>query len=452
MTTDAHWDPAQDTRDWASRCEEHLARVPDLVQRLVAVSPFYRSRLTGFETARTADRGWLADLPFTTKDDLHAAQEAISDEHPLGALQCAPTSDLVQVIASSGTTGLPVFFGLTAADWRSWRHGIANLFFTAGVRRGSVVALTTGMPMVAGGLPFADGIREAGATLAWVGGQTTARMASIVERLKVGVLVGTASFAQFFADACGQALGRPARELSVTTLIGGGEPGLGEPEIRQRVAEGWGATRVSEIMGLGDVMSGLWAECDQAGGMHFTAGRDVLVELIDPDGGAHVAWDAGAEGEAVYTTLTREATPVLRYRSRDHLRVMATSCACGRAAPRVRCVGRTDDMLIYKAMNVFPSAIRDVVLREFGRSLTGAMRIRKSHPGQVRFDEAIPLEVEVGDGLEPAVVTDLRTGIAEAVRRQLRVRVDVEPVATGTIPVGAYKNPLTYVREDGASA
>jgi hypothetical protein len=109
-------------------------------------------------------------------------------------------------------------------------------------------------------------------------------------------------------------------------------------------------------------------------------------------------------------------------------------------------------MLIYKAMNVFPSAIRDVVLREFGRSVTGAMRIRKAHAGQVRFDQAIPLEVDVGDGLEPAVVADLRAGIAEAVRRQLRVRVDVEPVAAGTIPVGASKNPLTYVREDGASA
>ncbi len=99
--------------------------------------------------------------------------------------------------------------------------------------------------------------------------------------------------------------------------------------------------------------------------MHFNAQRSVAVELIDPAMGTRVAWQDGAEGEAVYTTFEREATPALRYRSADHMMVVATSCACGRTSPKVRCVGRTDDMLIYKAMNVFPSAIRDIVLSGF---------------------------------------------------------------------------------------
>jgi hypothetical protein len=107
-------------------------------------------------------------------------------------------------------------------------------------------------------------------------------------------------------------------------------------------------------MGLGDVMSLLWAECEAEGGMHFCGQRSVAVELIDPASGAVLPWEEGVRGEAVYTTFAREATPVLRYRSADHLVVTAMSCPCGRTSPRIRCVGRTDDMLIYKAMNVFP--------------------------------------------------------------------------------------------------
>jgi phenylacetate-CoA ligase/benzoylacetate-CoA ligase len=428
--------------------QAQLGELPGLVERLVSCSPYYRRRLSGTAAPAGDLMAWLRDVPFTTKEDLREAQENLDADRPLGELQCVPTTELVQVITSSGTTGAPTLFGLTAADWRSWRHVVANVYWTAGVRRSSVVALTTGMAMVAGGLPYADGIRATGATLAWVGGQTTPRMAQLLQRLGVDVLVGTASFTSHFAEVCEQVLGRPSSSLAVRTVIGGGEPGLGLPEIRQRIATAWGASRVSEVMGLGDVLAGMWAECGHGHGMHFVAAPDVLVELIDPRTHEHVPWEDGAEGEAVYTTLAREATPVLRYRSRDHLKVTGTRCGCGRAAPTVRCVGRTDDMLIYKAMNVFPSAIRDVVLAGFAPSLTGAMRLRKNTADQVRFDEPIPLELEVTMRLDAPEVRQLVSRIEEAVREQLRVRVRVEPLTPGTIPVGAYKNALTYVADD----
>ena len=120
--------------------------------------------------------------------------------------------------------------------------------------------------------------------------------------------------------------------------------------------------------------------------MHFNAQRSVAVELIDPATGARIPWRDGAEGEAVYTTFEREATPALRYRSADHVVVMSTSCACGRTSPKIRCIGRTDDMLIYKAMNVFPSAIRDIVLSKFSDVVEPYMRIWKDRvePGEVR--------------------------------------------------------------------
>src|SRR5699024_6130728 len=123
-------------------------------------------------------------------------------------------------------------------------------------------------------------------------------------------------------------------DLGLRTLIGGGEPGLAQPQIRDGVQAAWGGPRISETMGLGDVMSGMWAECEAGQGMHFTGARNVMVELIDPHTGDPLPWRTGVRGEAVYTTFTREATPVVRYRSKDHMEVVGTECACGRTAPR----------------------------------------------------------------------------------------------------------------------
>lgn len=435
------------SQDWSTTLERMSLQVPDMLERLSSGSPVWSEKFSQVEFSQHSSFEALRDLPFTTKDELRSFQADATPAQPLGGLQIAKTDDLVQVISSSGTTGSPVFFGLTQNDWNSWKKLIGNGFHTAGVEKGSMTALTTGMPMVAGGIAYADGIREAGGSLAWVGGQTMPRMAMMVQNLGVSVLVGTASFATFFAEKCEAELGRSATELSVRTIIGGGEPGLGVAEIRARVANAWGATRVSEIMGLGDVLPMLWAECSEGNGMHFTAAPDVLVELINPESGEHVPWEPGAQGEAIYTTLTREASPVLRFRSRDHMQIMSVSCPCGRQTPTVRCVGRTDDMLIYKAMNVYPSAIRDIAINVGGDAVTGMMRIRKDNSTQVRFDYPIPLEVEINDSLSAIAQQKVSDSIAEAIRQQLRVRVAPEILKPGTIPIGAYKNSLIYVRD-----
>jgi phenylacetate-CoA ligase/benzoylacetate-CoA ligase len=201
-------------------------------------------------------------------------------------------------------------------------------------------------------------------------------------------------------------------------------------------------------MGVGDVLPAMWSECHIGQGMHFTAAPDILVELIDPDTLDRVPWEVGALGEAVYTTLTRESSAVVRFRSRDHLQVVAVDCPCGRTSPMIRCIGRTDDMLIYKAMNVYPTAIRDVVLDLASPYLTGIMRIRKDTADQVRFDNAIPLEVEVRDDVDRGEAAGALAAAEGLVRQKLRVRVDIEAVPTGVIPVSSYKNALTYVGDN----
>lgn len=442
MTT-ALFHPDVDTRPWGQLREQQLADFAPLLARL-RTAEAWREKLAGAPDG-AGDEDALREIPFTTKADLRGAQAETTADRPLGALQLAATEDLRQITSSSGTTGTPVFFGLTGYDLDRWRHLIGNAYRTAGVRPGTRVAHTTGMAIVAGGLPYADGIREAGGALAWIGGQTVPRMAVGMARTRADVLVATASFSAHFAKRCEEELGVPAAELGVHTVISGGEPGVGVPHIRQSILDAWGASRVSEFMGLGDVLPAMWAECEQGGGMHFTAAPDVFVELIDPDSGAHVPWEPGATGEAVYTTLTREASPVLRFRSRDQMQVQTVDCACGRTSPTVRCVGRTDDMLIFKAMNVYPSAIREVVLGTASGHLTGTMRIRKQTADQVRFDDPIPLEVELRPGASAVEARRALDSAEEDVRQQLRVRVAIEPQQPGVIPVSDYKNALTYV-------
>jgi phenylacetate-CoA ligase/benzoylacetate-CoA ligase len=444
---EAYWDPELETATWKEVLGWQAARVAPFLQALPRRSAFHRdllgrARLPGHAT----DLRWLADLPFTTKEDIRRSQEQGRPGEPLGRHQGVPLSAVVQTLSSSGTTGDPVTFALTATDLEVWRDGIATGFFTAGIRDSDVVAHLVGLPGVAGGLPYADGFRRIGAALAWIGGLPTERIIRMLPRLQASAVLATTSFGTYLADRCRELIGQDASALGVRKLLGGGEPGIGQPEIRERIKLGWGIDHVREVMGLGDVMSLLWAECEAEGGMHFCGQRSVAVELIDPASGALLPWEDAASGEAVYTTFAREATPVLRYRSADHLVVTGMSCACGRTSPRVRCVGRTDDMLIYRAMNVFPSAIRDVVMRGFHDVVEPYLRIWKDRPDQVRYDAPIPVDIEAAPGLAAGRHDEIARAIERQLRDRLQIRAAVTVVPPETLPRTAYKTPLLHVR------
>lgn len=442
-----YWNAELETKAWAEverwQAGQFAAMLPLLRQR----SRFY-ARLHADAAAEPTMRNLadLAALPFTLKDDLRAAQQTTRADAPFGDNQAAPLADIVQAISSSGTTGQPLYYALTQRDLEVFTDAIAHVWFTAGIRREDVVAHLVGLPMVAGGLPYADGFRRIGATLCWLGGFATERIVRDMRRLRVTALLATTSFALYLAqrwDEIGRETGIPS---ALKKVIGGGEPGLGQPEIRARIQHGLALTHLRETMGLGDVLPSMWGECEQQDGMHFNAQRYVAVELIDPATGQQLPWRDGATGELVYTTFARDATPVVRYRSRDHARVVGTRCACGRTSPRIRCIGRTDDMLIFKGMNVFPSAIRDLVVSRFAGRVEPVLRILKDHPDQVRFDDPIPVEVESAATLDAAPRDALARDIEAAVRSQLQVRVAVTVLPPNTLPRGTYKNALVVVK------
>ena len=169
----------------------------------------------------------------------------------------------------------------------------------------------------------------------------------------------TPSYALHLAEWA-EARGKDLAQSSVRRVMVAGEPGGGEPAMRAKLEAGWGAS-VTEAMGIGDISVSLWGECEQKAGMHFSGRGFVHFELIDPETGAAIPLADGAEGELVLTHLVNRSAPLLRFRTRDHVRLSMGKCACGRTSPRVRCIGRTDDMLIVRGVNVFPSALREVV-------------------------------------------------------------------------------------------
>jgi phenylacetate-coenzyme A ligase PaaK-like adenylate-forming protein len=444
-----YWNSELETKPWAEVVAWQHDRALSLVDDLRARSDFYRAKLgrqPGQEAGGDRPSLWAA-LPLTTKDELRSAQDDHVPGRPLGAQQAVDLERVIQFVSSSGTTGRPVYYGLTRADQEAWADGVANTFFTAGIRPDDVVAHLVSLPIVAGGFSYAIGFQRIGAAVAWVGGFPPERMLSSLLALQSTSILATTSFAVYLTDHSQRLAGRPAWKLGVRKVLGGGEPGLGEPEIRQKVMAGWRTDHVRETMGLGDVLSSMWSECDDGSGMHFNGQAHVLVELVDPDTLQPVPWRDGATGEAVYTTLDREATPVLRFRSADHVVVTGTSCRCGRTSPKIRCVGRTDDMLIYKGMNVFPTALRDVIMRSFSDAVEPYLRIWKDTSQQVRFDSPIPLEVEARATLGSDVYPGLADRIEEAIRTNLQVRVAATILPAGSIPRTAYKTPLVHVRD-----
>jgi phenylacetate-CoA ligase len=260
----------------------------------------------------------------------------------------------------------------------------------------------------------------------------TERLVRAIDLLRPEAVVLTPSYAAYLVER-----NPKLAESSVQRVLVAGEPGGGEPAFRARLEDGWGA-RVTEAMGVGDIGVSLFGECEEQDGMHLGAYGFVHMELVDPDTGDSLPLEDGASGELVLTHLQHRAAPLLRFRSRDHVRVWTTPCPCGRATPRIRCIGRTDDMLIVRGVNVFPSAVREVV-GAFAPDVSGNILLTPQADG-VRQDPPLPVKVELGHGREA------EAGLAEAIRERLRsvlvVDTRVELVPWGTLRRSEYKSKL----------
>jgi phenylacetate-CoA ligase len=398
-------------------------------------SAFYRQKLTeaGFPASGAA--GGLADigeLPLTEKSEIRAT---CTPDNPIGAHLCARPSDIVRIYSTSGTTGSPSYIPLTAGDLENWVTASARSYAASGITAGQrIVSTYNAGPFVAGAALAA--FDRIGLCHIPVGTGNTERLMLAVEALRPEAAVLTPSYAARLVEWAAER-NFDLRRSSVERVLVAGEPGGGEPAFRAALEDGWGA-RVTEAMGIGDIGVSLWGECEAQDGMHLGARGLVHAELIDPETNIALDLANGATGELVLTHLRHRAAPLLRFRTRDHVQVRTSPCECGRTGPRVRCIGRTDDMLIVRGVNVFPSAVREVV-SAFGPAVSGHILVTPQTPG-VKQEPPLPVRVELARG---ATVDD---ALAEAIRDRLRkvlvVQTRVDLVPWGSLRRSEYKSKL----------
>lgn len=435
------YDPEIETRPTEEQYrldkETYLKQVAYLLEH----SEFYQHKLgqAGFRSAR--DIGGLEDianLPFTEKDELRKSQ---ADHPPFGNhLACDPDK-LRRVYSTSGTTGVPCYLGLTQNDIEMYATNVARGYTAAGFSAGQrlVVGFNAG-PFVAGAVYY--GFDKMGCTVIPVGTGNTERLIRAILLLKATGISCTPSYGLYMIDWCREH-GIDTRSLGLTNMITAGEPGGGDPMIRSRIEEAFGCM-VRESMGIGDISLSTWAEDEDGKGMHLSARGFVHVELIDPASGKPQPWEHQAEGELVYTALQRESMPLLRFRSRDHVIVNMEPNPIGRTGPRIRCIGRTDDMLIVRGVNLFPTSIRSI-LHEFTPDVGETYQIRPNKRS-VAQEPPLPIYIELGEGIaeEP---DGLRERLKAEIRSRLLVTADIHFVPYGTLPRETYKYRLVKYPE-----
>jgi phenylacetate-CoA ligase len=427
---------------WAELQALQSRLLQEQVRYLAQHSTFYQRKLAVAgvqpETIRSATE--LARIPFTTKQEL---RESLQAAPLLGLHRAARESDVVQVQASSGTTGSPAYVGLTKADREGWAEMTARGLYACGIRPHDRVLHGFSMSKgFVGGIPIWQGVQRIGAVDIPIGADGGVDRLLIAARdARPRCIVGTPNFLLYLATVAKDLVGRAATDLGVQRLVVGGEPGGGIPAIREGLQSHWGAL-CCEVMGGTDLGCVYWAEADDQRGMYFVAPEFILVELIDPQSGDPVDWREGATGELVYSSLQRQASPVLRFRSGDHVTVTAMGGPGGRTTPAIRCFGRTDDMLIVRGVNLFPSAVQDVV-SSMKPLVGGVMRVLADFDGHTTQGN-LKLLVERAPGASNEGDAQAAQQVEARVRNALAVKADVTMVRHGFFDApGAQKVALT---------
>ncbi|MBU4173518.1 MAG: phenylacetate--CoA ligase [Actinobacteria bacterium] len=351
------YNPEIETMDREEIASLQLERLKATVKRCEEKVPFYRKKL------RDAGVSWkdikalddVEKLPFTTKSDLR-------DNYPFGMF-AVPTRDIVRIHASSGTTGQPTVVGYTARDIDVWSELMARSIVVGMGEKTDIIQVAYGYGLFTGGLGFHYGVERLGASAIPISGGNTKRQIRVMVDLGTTILCCTPSYALFMAETAAE-MGVDFKQLKLKSGIFGAEPW--SDQMRDKVERLLNLSAF-DIYGLSEVMGpGVSIECEQKKGLHIFEDA-FLAEIINPESGKRLA--VGEQGELVFTTLNKEGLPLLRYRTRDITSLDDTPCECGRTHVRMRRVrGRTDDMLIIRGVNVFPSQIESVLMEIEGVS------------------------------------------------------------------------------------
>lgn len=345
-----YWDKAKECMPRADLEQLQLERLQSTLYRVATHVPFYRKKFKELAIDPDGFRSLeeLRKLPFTTKDDLR-------NNYPYG-LFAVPLRDVVRLHASSGTTGMATVVGYTRNDLKNWSDMVARILTATGVDADDVVQIAFGYGLFTGGFGLHYGAERVGASVIPISSGNTKRQIQILQDFKTTALVCTPSYALLLADTM------IGMDININTLhlkygLFGGEPW--SEEMRGEIKNKLGII-ATDNYGLSEVMGpGVAGECSCCNGLHINEDH-FIVEVINPETLEPVT--SGELGELVFTTITKEAFPVIRYRTRDLARLIPEPCPCGRTFQRMtRVIGRTDDMLIIKGVNVYPLQIESIL-------------------------------------------------------------------------------------------
>ncbi len=392
-------------------------------------SAFYSAKFAEADVKREAIRD-LADLPllpFTEKDECRLSQH---ERPPFGNYLACSQEQVMRAHKTSGTTGRALYVALTRNDRNLMNECAARSYWASGLRPDDTVVHCLNYRLWIGGYSDHEGLETTGATTVPFGVGQTVLLIQTIRDLQINAISATPSYMLPLSEAV-LAEGLNPRDLGLRKGFFGAEPGMSEPSVRSRMEEIWGMRAMDANFGMADILSIMGSECEERQGLHFHAQGAVAVELIDPETGAPLPFTDGAEGELVYTHLIKEAQPLIRYRARDVVRILGTGpCSCGRTSFRFRILGRSDDMLHVRGINVFPTAVSNTLARLSDR-LSGEFQIVVDHPPPHQY---LRIRVELAQHLTYEQTGDLPQQIVQALREQLNFRSEPELVPYGTLP------------------
>ncbi len=414
------WNPEYECMDRTELHALQLRRLQMTVSWVYERVPHYRTQLdaAGLKPRDIRSLDDVRKLPFTGKD-------ALRDTYPFGMF-AVPLDEVVRLHSSSGTTGKPIVVGYTRGDINTWTELTARVAAEAGVHRGDLVDMSFLYGMFTGGWGMHYGVERIGATIIPAGSGNTERHIMMMQDFGTTVLVSTPSYALYLAEV-GEQMGIDFHKLPLRLGLFGGEPcsDAAKREIEERLG-----IRAADNYGLSEVMGpGVSGECECGCGQHI-AEDHLLWEVVDPQTGEPVG--EGEQGEIVFTSLTKEAFPVLRYRTHDLTTVTTERCECGRTLARMSKVrSRTDDMLIIRGVNVFPSQIEDVIFKIEGVRPHYLIVVDRK-----KGLDDLEVRLEVADEVFSDIMADMvafQRDVADRLQSVLGLRAKITLVEPGSI-------------------
>ena len=395
-------------------------------RKRLAGSAFYRQHHPAAPVDLPTQLSDLVELPLTDKNLLRSDQAA---HPPFGSYLNYPYDRIVRLHRTSGTSGQAMNLALSRTDTALQAHVAGRSQSAAGLGPGDTVVHCLNYQLWMGGLTDHLGLEATGALVVPFGSGATQLLVRTILDVGINAISCTPSYPARLQQVLAEHFpGLAPVDLGLRKGFMGGEPGLDDPAFRRRLEEVWGMQAMNANYGVSDVLCNFAGQCTHQNDLHFLALDVILPELVDPESSKPLPWEGGQEGELVLTNLYKDSQPLLRFRTGDLVRLTATDiCSCGRTAPRFRVIGRTDEMVVVRGVNAFPSSVSAAINQ--CAELNGEYRVRLRHPAPY---DRLPLEAELEHGV---VASDALTRIlSHTLGEALRLTVELTLLPGGTLP------------------